>query len=359
MDTLFFEVDDAEKQILLDLYGDIDYDTTADALTVANASKYADARIISCFVYSDLGDKVLAQLPRLKFIATRSRTFDHIDLDYCDEHDIAVANVPVYGCDTVAEHVFSLLLSLSRHIPQAAQKAREGNFSSFGLQGFDLHGKTIGIIGTGAIGMRTARIARAFGMEVLGCDIRPDHSVAAEHGFIYTDFEDLLRQSDVISLHVTAVAHPLLSDREFSLMKDGVTIINTASGTAIDVKALLWALSSGKVGAAGLDVLPDETAIHEEAEFLRVSFSEKHNTETLLASHALLRHKNVIVTPHIAFCTRETVESILHTTGDNIMSFRNGYYLNVINKPSASTTGAIPRLKNAGGGAPSGQRTNA
>ncbi|MBU6474941.1 MAG: hydroxyacid dehydrogenase [Alphaproteobacteria bacterium] len=337
MDTVFFEVDDTEAKILLDLYGDIDYDTTAAALNAANASRYADARVISCFVYSDLCAEVLARLPRLKFIATRSRTFDHIDLGYCSAHGIAVANVPDYGCDSVAEHVFSLLLSLSRHIPQAAQKSREGNFSPFGLQGFDLRGKTMGIVGTGAIGMRTARIARAFGMEVIGCDIRPNHSVAAEYGFIYSDLEDLLGQSDIISLHVSgaAAAGPLLSDREFRIMKDGVTIINTSVGSAIDIKALLAALSSGKVGAVGLDVLPDETAIHEEAEFLRVSFSEKHDAETLLASHALLHHKNVIVTPHIAFCTKETVESILRTTGDNIHAFRSGHPLNVVNAPPA------------------------
>jgi D-lactate dehydrogenase len=235
----------------------------------------------------------------------------------------------------VAEHVFSLLLALSRHMPQAVQRTREGDFSAQGLQGFDLHGKTMGIIGTGAIGLRAAKIAKAFGMNVLGYDINPRHLLAEASGLTYASLDKLLSESDVISLHVTntpEVRH-LLSEKEFSLMKDGAVIINTAIGSAIDVKALLRALSTGKVGAVGLDVLPDETAIHEEAEFLRESFATKHDAETLLASHALLHHKNVIVTPHIAFYTKETVEGILRTTGDNIQSFRSGRHLNVVNKP--------------------------
>ncbi len=351
MDTVFFEVDETERNILLDLYGDIDYDTTVDTLNDSNAAKYADVRIISCFIYSDLNAEVLAKLPRLKFIATRSRTFDHIDLEYCDRHGIAVANVPDYGCASVAEHVFSLLLSLSRHIPQAAQSVREGNFSSLGLRGFDLHGKTMGIIGMGAIGMRTARIARAFGMEVLGYDIRPEH-FTSEHGLSYADLAVLLRRSDIISLHVSSViTASILSDREFGLMKDGVTIINTSVGSSIDVKALLRALSSGKVAAAGLDVLPDETTIHEEAECLRTSFSAKHDTETWLTSHALFHHKKVIVTPHIAFCTKETVEGILRATGENIRSFRNGHLVNIINTPSAQALDAMPKILSNGNAA--------
>jgi D-lactate dehydrogenase len=337
MNIVFFETEDIEAKILLDLYGDVDYDAVKHTLNAGNADKYADAEIISCFIYSDLSRDVLKKLKKLKFIATRSRTFDHIDLGYCSQNGITVSNVPAYGGDTVAEYVFSLLLSLSRHIPQAAQRTREGDFSARGLQGFDLHGKTIGIIGTGAIGLRTAAIAKAFGMNVLGYDINPRHLMAEASGLAYTSFDKLLAQSDVISLHVSNIpeARHLLTEKEFSQMKDGVIIINTAIGSAIDVKALLQAITSGKVSAVGLDVLPDESAIHEEAEFLRESFSAKHDAETLLASHALLHHKNVIVTPHIAFYTKETVEGILRVTGDNIQSFQSGHHLNVVNKPLA------------------------
>ncbi len=335
MNIIFFEAEDVETKALLDLYGDVDYDAVKHPLNADNAGRYADAEIISCFLYSDLSAGVLKKLKKLKFIATRSRTFDHIDLAYCNLNGITVANVPAYGGDTVAEHVFALLLSLSRHIPQAAQRTREGDFSAQGLQGFDLHGKTMGIIGTGAIGLRTAKIARAFGMHVLGHDIRPDHAAATEAGFTHTSLDKLLSQSDIISLHVapSPEARLLLAEKEFALMKKGVVIINTSTGSAIDIKALLQALADGTVGAAGLDVLPDEQAIHEEAEFLREQFSAKHDAETLLASHALLHHKNVIVTPHIAFYTKETIEGILRTTGDNIESFQSGRHLNVVNKP--------------------------
>jgi D-lactate dehydrogenase len=335
MNIVFFEVEEVEAKMLLDLYGDIDYDTVREPLNADNAEKFAGAEIISCFLYSDLSREVLQKMKRLKFIATRSRTFDHIDLEYCNNNGIVVANVPAYGAETVPEHVFSLLLALSRHIPQAAQRTREGDFSLGGLQGFDLHGKTMGIIGTGSIGLRTGSIARAFGMNVLGYDLNPRHLIAEAAGVTYASLDKLLAESDVISLHVTSTPESffLLSEKEFSLMKQGVVIINTAVGSAIDIKALLKALSEGRVGAVGLDVLPDESAIHEEAEFLRESFSAKHDAQTLLASHALLRHKNVIVTPHIAFYTRETIEGILRATGENIESFITGHHLNMINKP--------------------------
>jgi D-lactate dehydrogenase len=335
MKIIFFEAEDVEKKILLDLYGDIDYDTEKCPLNADNVGKYADVEVISCFIYSDLSRDVLMKLKNLKFIATRSRTFDHIDLEYCNQNGIAVANVPAYGADTVSEHVFALLLALSRHIPQAAQRTREGDFLLQGLQGFDLRGKTMGIIGTGAIGLRTASIAKAFGMNVLGYDLIPRHLIAEAAGLTYTSLDKLLVEADIISLHVTSTqeARALLSEKEFSLMKTGVVIINTSTGAAIDVKALVKALADGKVGAVGLDVLPDESAIHEDAEFLRETFSMKHDAETILASHALLHHKNVIVTPHIAFYTRETIEGILRATGDNIQSFQSGHHLNVVNKP--------------------------
>ena len=335
MKIVFFEAEDVEAKILLNLYGDVDYDTIQQPLNAVNVEKYADVEIISCFIYSDLSREVLSKLKKLKFIATRSRTYDHIDIEYCNNNGISVATVPAYGVATVAEHAFSLLLSLSRHIPQAAQRTREGDFSLQGLQGIELHGKTMGIIGTGAIGLRAAAIAKAFGMNVVGYDLNPRHLIAEAAGVTYTSLDKLLAQADVISLHVTNTpeARSLISEREFTLMKQGVIIINTSTGSAIDIRALLKALTDGKVSAVGLDVLPDESAIHEEAEFLRESFAMKHDAETLLASHALLHHKNVIVTPHIAFYTGETIEGILHATGDNIQSFMAGHHLNIINKP--------------------------
>lgn len=294
--------------------------------------KYSDAEIVSPFVFSDLSQPILAQLPALRYIATRSTGFDHIDTGYCGEQDIKVSNVPTYGDETVAEHVFALLLAISHKIPEAVSRTRQGDFSQKGLQGFDLKGRTIGIIGTGHIGLNTVRIARGFGMQVLAHDIKPDEAAARELGFTYTGLPELLAASDVISLHVPGnkATHHLLSDEQFAMMKPGVVLINTARGTVIDVRALLHALADGKVSAAGLDVLPEEPAIREEAELLRSFFARKHDLEALLADHVLLRMRNVIITPHSAFNTKEAVERILSTTVQNIEGFLGGKIVNPV-----------------------------
>jgi D-lactate dehydrogenase len=328
MSIVCFEIEDWESETLRDLCHGHDAVMVKNKIDVHNANEYESAEIISCFIYSDLRRPVLEKLKNLKLIARRSTGTDHIDLDYCRNHGITVANVPAYGEHTVAEHVFALLLALSRHIPQAVRRTRDGYFSFSGLCGFDLYGKTLGLVGTGAIGLHVAQIATGFGMKVLGYDIHP----SASSVFTPVTLDQLLSDSDVISLHVpgTPQTRHMLSEKEFSMMRDGVVIINTARGQVIDVKALLRALQSGKVGAAGLDVLPEEPAIREEAELLRESFSQQHDLEALLANHVLLHHKNVIVTPHSAFYTNEAVKKIIETTGDSILSFIAGNPKNIV-----------------------------
>jgi D-lactate dehydrogenase len=331
------EIEEWEAEKLYSLGLAKDTVMTQDRLTTANVGEFVDAEVISCFIYSDLSAATLEKMPQLKLIATRSTGTDHIDLNYCSQHGITVTNVPTYGEHTVAEHVFALLLALSRHIPEAIQRTREGNFSFKSLCGFDLFGKTIGIIGTGAIGSHVARIAQGFGMKILGYDIHPESNPIISH----VEFDTLLAESDIISLNVpnTPQTLHLLGPKEFKSMKDGVVIINTARGAVIDVKALLSALQSGKVSAAGLDVLPEEPAIREEAEILRDSFAEKHNLETLLVDYALLRQENVIITPHSAFFTNEAVSRILSTTANNVLSFIAGHTTNEININSFQSKG--------------------
>lgn len=336
---IFFETEDWESGVLPKTCCGKTCTMIEGALNIDNVDTYTNAEIVSCFIYSDLRRPVLERLPKLRMIATRSTGFDHIDLEYCNNRNIVVANVPTYGEHTVAEHVFALLLALSRHIPQAVNQTRGGDFSLKGLRGFDLFGKTMGIIGTGAIGMHVARIASGFGMNILAYDLSPQPASFLS----YVTLEKLLSESDIISLHVpgTAATRHMISDKEFAAMKDGVVLINTARGPVIDVKALLRALQSGKVGAAALDVLPEEPAIREEAELLRASFSQQHDLETLLADHALLHHKNVIVTPHSAFFTKEAVEKILHTTHENILSYLKEKPQNIVNKPQSVRKAAI------------------
>lgn len=299
------------------------------------ADRHADAEIVSTFIYSRLGRDVLARLPRLRLVATRSTGTDHVDLEYCAERGIRVANVPTYGANTVAEHVFALLLTISHRLVEAIDRTRRGDFSSKGLRGFDLAGKTMGVVGTGNIGRCTARIAVGFGMDVLGYDVAPDPEAARRIGFRYSEFETLLRASDVVSLHVpaTPATRHLIGAAQFAAMKDGAVLINTARGPVVDVRALLEALASGRVAAAGLDVLPEEPVIREEAELIRAAFRKEHDLETLLADHILLRLRNVVITPHSAFNTREAVQRILDVTRENVAAFVSGAPINLVPPP--------------------------
>jgi D-lactate dehydrogenase len=301
-------------------------------LSITNALAQKDAEIISTFIYSKLGSDVLEHFPNLKLIVTRSTGYDHIDLDYCNKHGITVCNVPSYGENTVAEHVFALLLAISHHLIQAVDRTRKGDFTSKGLRGFDLRGKTLGVIGTGSIGRHVIKIAKGFDINVVASDLEPDMEYAERVGFEYLSMKDLLAQSDIITLHVPGnqATHHMLSSEEFAAIKDGAVLINTSRGTVVDVHALLHSLADGKLSAAGLDVLPDEPVIREEAELLRAVFSKQHDLSTLLADHVLLHMQNVIITPHNAFNTREAVQRILKTTRDNIAAFTRGNPQNAV-----------------------------
>jgi len=303
-------------------------------LTEENAGKYKDADVISTFIYSVLNEQVLAKFKQLKLIATRSTGFDHIPLQFCRENNIVVSNVPEYGDSTVAEHVFGLLLALSHNLVEAVDRTRRGDFSLRGLRGFDLQGKTFGVVGTGSIGQHVIKIARGFDMEVIAFDVKPDQELAQEIGFEYVGMKKILQSSDIITLHVPANknTYHLISDEAFNKMKEGVVLINTARGSVVHIEALARALSAGKVAAAALDVLPEEPTIREESELLRSFYREQHNLQTLLAGHVLLRLRNVIITPHSAFYTQEAIWRILDTTLENIQSFVASSPINVVNK---------------------------
>jgi len=332
MKIIAFEVEDWEREAFVSLHAEHQIEFFAGPLTPQNAEAYSDAEAVSPFIYSDLSADVLRHLGRLKLIATRSTGFDHIDLDYCDANNITVSNVPVYGDNTVAEHVFALLLAISRKMIAAVDRTRKGDFSLKGLQGFDLFGKTLGVIGTGSIGRCVIEIAKGFRMEVLASDVRPDEELASRLGFQYVEMHELLVSSDIVTLHVPSnkSTRNFISSNEFSRMKEGVILINTSRGDVLDIKALAKAIGEGKVAAAGLDVLPEEGDIREEAELLRSVYDKKHDLETMLLNHILLRLRNVIITPHSAFNTREAVERILSTTVGNIASFTRGESENVI-----------------------------
>jgi len=332
MRMVVFEVERWERKAFKELATEHEVQFSSRPLRARNAARYATAEVISPFIYSELSANALKHFRKLKLIATRSTGYDHIDTNYCQEHGITVCNVPTYGEHTVAEHVFALLLTISHRIFDAVERTRRGDFSQQGLQGFDLRGKTIGVIGTGNIGLCVVRIARGFGMEVIAFDLNPDEGTARKLGFRYTGMPEPLKTADIITLHVPAnpKTHHLISAKEFALMKSRVVLINTARGSIVDTQALLHAIADGKVFAAGLDVLHEEPTIREEAELLHSIFRQKHNLEDILADHILLRLRNVIITPHSAFNTREAVRRIIDTTVENIGAFARGKAQNIV-----------------------------
>lgn len=333
MKVVIFETEQWEHRACARLSSEHSIVCVREALNGETAAEHSDAEVISPFVTSRLDAEVLARLPKLKLIATRSTGYDHIDLDYCRAHGVTVSNVPDYGDVTVSEHAFALLLAISRHLVDAVERTRRGNFSQAGLRGFDLHGKTLGVIGTGRIGRRAIAIAKGFGMMVLAHDLHPNPDAARDLGFRYAELDAVLASADVVTLHLPATPQTigLLADREFALMKPGAVLINTARGNIVDVPALVRALASGRLRAAGVDVLPQEPLIREEAQIFRSPASpESYDLEALVANHVLLRFPNVIVTPHNAYNTDDAVRRIIETTLENIVSFGRGEPRNVV-----------------------------
>lgn len=334
--VIFLETADWEKQILQnypDFLKQIDF--SSEKLNVENASKFKDYEVISTFISSKLSAETLGQLENLKFIATRSTGFDHIDLDYCKEKEILVSNVPAYGKHTVAEYTFALLLCLVRKIYNAYHRIREtGSFSLEELRGEELFGKTLGVIGTGHIGTEVIKIAKGFSMRIIAYDKYPKEKLAQELGFQYVSLEDLLSQADVITLHVpyNKSTHHLLNKDNLSKVKNGAYIINTARGEVIETDALYQVLKNGQIAGAALDVLEEEGDLKEEQRILL----EKENVppeklKTLLANHIFIDLDNVIISPHNAFNTEEALKNIVITTIENIESYLNGEVKNLVN----------------------------
>lgn len=278
------------------------------------AKKY---NIISPFVYSMMDKTCLSKLPDLKMIATRSTGIDHIEVDECKKRKILVSNVPVYGSDTVAEYAFALLLAVTRKVVVAHQSVENGEFNPEGLTGVDLHGKTLGIIGVGSIGQNVAKIAKGFGMKVLGVDkVRGCKLVK------YVDLECCLKESDFITLHVPVLAETfhMINKKNIKLMKPGSFLINTARGGVVETEAIVWALNKGILAGAGLDVTEEESLV-ESMSVVMSKKIKKDDLQEILSFHLLRDRDDVVFTPHNAFNTKEAIERIVKTTVENIGEF--------------------------------------
>lgn len=332
MKTVFFDVDPWSKPHIKKAFPDATF--VDDRLSPENAAEYKDAEIVSTFHTSDLSHEVIEALPHLKMIATRSTGYNHIDLAAASKKNIISANVPTYGRHTVAEHAFGLILTLTRHLFPAIERVkREGKFNIIGLQGEDLFGKTIGIIGLGEIGECVLSIAKGFNMETLVYTRTHDMDLAHELGFEYAkDLEDLLKLSDVITLHLPLTEHTkhIINTKNIHDIKKGAYLINTARGGLIDTDALLIGLEEGILAGVGLDVLEDEFELQEEADLLSSEIRKKIDYENLVMDHVLMHHDKVVITPHNAFNTSEARLRILQTSFDNINAFLDGKPKNVV-----------------------------
>lgn len=301
----FFEVKHGEEEFPLrvfpnaEIYHDPIQDTEGD---------FSDIEIISVMVHSRLDREQLDRFPNLKLIATRSVGYDHIDLRYAHERGIPVVNVPDYGSHVIAEHVFALLLASVRRVLEGETETQHGKFKDEGLMGMALKGKTIGVVGTGKIGAHVCRIAsHGFLMNTIAYDVHPNEDLAEEYHFRYVDSPDeLYQESDIITLHVPLFdsTRHMINRESIAKMKDGVVLINTSRGGLINTNDLLDALRAGKFSHVALDVVEHEDNIKEAQE--------------------LLSFPNLIITPHIAYYTRESVENMYHTTAQSIQEFLEG-----------------------------------
>lgn len=286
---------------------------------VETAEKYD---IISPFIYSKMDKRILEKLPNLKLVATRSTGMDHIDCKTCVERKVKVVNVPVYGSNTVAEYAMALLLAITKKIVVAHQSVENGEFSPEGLTGVDLVGKTLGVVGVGKIGQNVVRMAKGFGMNILGVEHFPDEQFAKELGFKYVDLETCLRESDFVTLHVPSIPETfhLINKKNIKLMKPGSYLVNTCRGPVVEVEALVWALNNKTLAGAGIDVFEEE----DQVENVSIVSSKKMTNEELkeiVSFHMLRDRDDVVFTPHNAFNTKEAIERIVKTTVDNIDLF--------------------------------------
>jgi D-lactate dehydrogenase len=288
-------------------------------LAVETAPLAAEADAVCAFVNDDLAEAVLEEFAALgvRHIALRSAGFNHVDLKAAQRLGISVTRVPGYSPYAVAEHAVALLMALVRKTHRAYNRVREGNFSLVGLTGFDLHGKTVGVVGTGQIGTVFARIMTGFGCRVVAYDPYPSDA-CRELGVEYLELEHLLAESHIVSLHlpVTPQTRHLIDADRIAVMRDGVTLINTSRGALVDTRAVIEALKSGKIGLLGLDVYEEEAELFFEDRSDRVLGDDVFSR--------LLTFPNVIITGHQAFFTAEALENIATTTIGNLTAAERG-----------------------------------
>lgn len=321
MRTILFSSQNYDRESFLDaqLPAGIELQFQAARLSLDTAALAERHEVVCAFINDDLSAPVLEQLAAggTRLIALRSAGYNHVDLPAAQRLGLDVVRVPAYSPHAVAEHAVALILALNRRLHRAYNRTREGDFTLHGLTGFDLVGKTVGIVGTGQIGATFARIMAGFGCQLLAYDPFPNPAVEAL-GARYLDLPELLAQSQIISLHcpLTEASRYLINQQSLAHMQPGAMLINTGRGGLVDTPALIEALKSGQLGYLGLDVYEEEARLFFEDR------SDLPLQDDVLAR--LLTFPNVIVTAHQAFLTREALAAIAETTLHNIASWAAG-----------------------------------
>jgi D-lactate dehydrogenase len=319
MKVLFFSTRDFEKPFI-ERYAkesNIEYTCTEAKLDEISAKMSGGYDAVACFTGDSGNSVVLEELSAqgVQCILLRSAGYNHIDLDKAKELNIAVARVPAYSPYAIAEHTVAMMMTLNRKIIQANNRVKTLNFSLSGLMGFDMHGKTVGIIGTGKIGEKLAFILNGFGCNILAYDLEENPEVINKTNAKYVSLEELLKQSDVISLHVPLNEHThyILNRENMQLMKEGVMLINTSRGGLLETKAVIDLLKSRKIGYLGLDVYEEEEGL----------FFEDHSMDILQDDviARLMTFPNVLITSHQAFLTTNALDGIESTTFQNAKDF--------------------------------------
>lgn len=295
-------------------------------LTESTAKLAAGFRVACCFVNDRVDERTLRTMHGggTELVALRCAGYNNVDLQAARELGMSVVRVPEYSPHAVAEHAVALILALDRKLHRAHARVREMNFALDGLVGFDLYGKTVGIIGTGRIGKVAARIFAGFGCRILAHDVRPDPNLVSDLGVRFVDLPELYAAADIVTLHVplTPSTHHLIDAHAFATMKRGVMLVNTSRGALIDSRALIQALKTGQIGSAGLDVYEEEEGIFFE------DLSDRVLQDDVLAR--LLTFPNVLITSHQAFLTHEALTRIAQLTLGNISAFEAGHLVNEV-----------------------------
>lgn len=287
--------------------------------------------ILLPFIHPPIDENTMKMMPHLKYIATRSTGYDHIDLEVAKSRNIIVANVPAYGEIAVAEYTVALMLTLSRKVHLAYTRTRHNKYSIERLEGFDLYGKTLGVIGAGTIGLHVIRIAKGLGMNIVVHDVIRHPELAKVLGFRYVHLHELLPQADLITLHAPALPSNfhMINRESLQKMKPGAVLINTARGSLVEADSLLWGLENGILGGVALDVLESENLLQGNTE----KAHDDHGTQQvklLQIYHQLAQRDDVIITPHVAFNSREAHQCILDTTIENVKAFLRGQPHNLV-----------------------------